>query len=101
MNLLVNQASILIFAISLNLVWANSSLIDNVSFGDHINLSGESSDASDTCEYFYSFCCEDDGFMCDSKAKTYIFHQRNDLIQVFEISTLNEYLNSVWQPPKF
>jgi hypothetical protein len=101
MNELIKHAFLLILVVSLNLVWINSSFDDNVDFGIHATVPAESSDASGTSEYLHSFYCEDDIFITNSKVKTDPIYLRNDLVPVYKVSTLNEYQNNVWQPPKF
>jgi hypothetical protein len=97
----VQQISFLIFALSLNLVWANSSLDDIVFFQNHASTCIECSDSSDTIKYSHSICCEDDVFMKDPKVKSNIFIVRNDLVPALKVSFLNDNLDNIWQPPKF
>jgi hypothetical protein len=97
----IKQISFLIMVLSLNLVWANSSFDDIAFSKNHINTCSECSDSSDTFEYFSSICCEDDIFMNDSKVKSNIFDVRNDKFPFINDNFRNEYLNIVWQPPKF
>jgi hypothetical protein len=88
-------------ALSLNLVWADSSFEDIVFFQNHVSNCSQSSDSADPFEYFHSICCEDDVFMNDPKVKSNIFNVRNDLVPVLKVDILNDYSDNVWQPPKF
>jgi hypothetical protein len=97
----IKQISFLILALSLNLVWANSSFNDIASFQNHISTCNECSDSSDPFECFHSICCEDDVFMNDSKVKSGIFNVMNDKVSVLNDNFRNGYVNNIWQPPKF
>ncbi len=97
----IKQISLLILALSLNLVWANSSFNDIAFFQIHLSACSEYSDSSDLLEYSHSICCEDDVFMDNAKVKSDIFNIRNDIVSVLIVNFQNDYLNNVWQPPKF
>jgi hypothetical protein len=96
----IQQISLLILALSLNLVWANSSFDDIASFQNHITACSECSDSSDPFEYFHSICCEDDVFMNDSKVKSNVSDTENDRVPGLNDNFRNGYLNTIWQPPK-
>ena len=96
----IQQISLLILALSLTLIWADSSFDDIASFQNYITASSECSDSSDTFEYFSSVCCEDDVFMYDSKVKSNVSGTENDIVPGLNDNFRNGYLNTVWQPPK-
>jgi hypothetical protein len=97
----IKQISLLILTLSLNLVWANSSFDDIAYFQNHISTCSQCSDSSDPFECFHSICCEDDVLMNDSKVKSNIFNLVNDNVLVLNDNFRNDYLNNIWQPPKF
>jgi hypothetical protein len=97
----IKQISFLIFALSLNLVWASSSFDEVAFFQNHLSICSECSDSSDTFECFHTFCCEDDVFMTDSKIKSNLFDAMNDEVPGLTGISQNDYSNNIWQPPKF
>jgi hypothetical protein len=97
----IKQISLLILALSLNLVWANSSFDEMAFFQNHPGICNECSDTSDPAEYIHLSFCEDDVFMNDSKVKSNLFSIGYDLVPFLEVSFSNDFLNEVWQPPKF
>jgi hypothetical protein len=96
----IKQISLLILALSLNLVWANSSFDDIAFFQNHISIFNECSDSSVPFECFHSICCEDDVFMYDSKVKSNESDTENDRVPGINDNFRNGYLNTIWQPPK-
>jgi hypothetical protein len=97
----MKQISFLILALSLNLVWTVGSFNDIVFFHNQLSICSECPDTSDPLECFHSFCCEDDVFMNDPKVKSKIFNVRNDIVPVLKADFRNDYLDNIWQPPKF
>jgi hypothetical protein len=92
----IKQISLLILALSFNLVWANSSFDEMAFFQNHPGICNECSDTSDPAENIHLSFCEDDVFMNDSKVKS-----NYDLVSFLKVSFSNDFLNKVWQPPKF
>jgi hypothetical protein len=101
MEKLIKYNYLHIAILSLSLIGADYGLI-NFSVSHHMtNTHCECSDISNNFEHLFSDCFEDDNFLSDSKIKS------NKLANHIEIvSTLNDhfkdnYLNCIWQPPKF
>jgi hypothetical protein len=97
----IKEISFLIFAIMLNLMWANQSFNDLALLQNQICDFNECQNSSGTLKSNISICCEDDVFLNDYRLKPGIFDEMNDRVHFSNESFRSEYLNQVWQPPKF
>jgi hypothetical protein len=95
------QLSFLIFALILNLVWVNSRFDEDAFLQNNICICTGCQDTSDHTVYFDSICCEDDVFMNDTIVKSDSIEINNDKVLLSKVFILKDYLNKIWQPPKF
>jgi hypothetical protein len=97
----IKQISFMIFALMLNLVWANSRLDEVAFFQDIVSVCSDCQDTSDPFDYFHSICCEDDVYTYDSIVKWNRADVMQDKILLFKDFIQKEYISKIWQPPKF
>jgi hypothetical protein len=97
----VKQISLLILALSFNLVWADSNFSEMAFFQNHTVICNECSDTSNPVENFHLSSCEDYVFINNLKIKSNLFSISIDLVPFIKVSFRNDYLSNVWQPPKF
>jgi hypothetical protein len=91
----------MIFALMLNLVWANSRFDEVAFFQNIISACSDCQDTSDPFDYLHSICCEDDVYSNDSIVKSKRVDVMNDNLHPLKDNFQNEYLSKIWQPPKF
>jgi hypothetical protein len=96
----IKQITVMLLALCLNLVWANSIFDDIVFFQHQISNCSECPDTSDPGNYSHSISCEDDVFIHDSLVKSNIFGVTTENAPVLTDNFRNLYLNNIWQPPK-
>jgi hypothetical protein len=93
------QISLLILALSFNLVWADSNFGKIAFFQNHPVICNEYSDTSNPVENFNLSSCEDDVFMNNLKVKANLFSISHDLVSFLKVSFRSDYLSNIWQPP--
>jgi hypothetical protein len=91
----------MIFVLILNLIWANSSF-DEAEFIQYFSCNcNECQDTSDPTVCLPSIYCEDDVCVNHHILKSSSIEMMNDKVLLLKVIILDDYLNKIWQPPKF
>jgi hypothetical protein len=95
------QISFMIFVLIINLIWANSSF-DKAAFIQYFSCNcNECQDSSDPSASFPSIYCEDDVCVNHHIVKSNRIEMMNDKVLLSKVIIPEDYLNKIWQPPKF